>query len=93
MSYNEEVMAPTQRTVTVSLPPALLRQVDRIAETEGRTRSELFREAVRQYLRRVERWDQIFSFGEQVARERVLSEAEVASTVRARRRARARSRH
>lgn len=84
-------MAREPRTVTVSLPPALLRDVDRLAESEGRTRSELFREALRQYMQRVERWEQIFALGEQVSRERGLSEEDVAKVVKARRRSRRRS--
>ena len=83
-------MASVPRTVTVSLPPALLREVDLVAESEGRTRSELFREALRQYIRRIERWHEIFAFGEQVAKQRGLSEEDVAKAVKARRRAMAR---
>jgi len=67
----------TPRTFTISLPPKLARQVDKQAAAEGRTRSELFREAVRQYLARRERWNQIFTYGERVARDRDLREADV----------------
>jgi CopG family transcriptional regulator/antitoxin EndoAI len=80
----------TPRTVTISLPPALARKADRIARSEGRSRSELFREAIRQYLDRVDRWDQIFAFGERVAQERGLSEEDVRRAVKERRRARSR---
>ena len=79
-------MASTRRTVTVSLPPALIRDVDRLARSEGRTRSELFREAVRQYVRRVERWDQIFAFGEKLAKNRRFTDEDVISAVAERRR-------
>jgi predicted transcriptional regulator len=41
----------TRQTMTVSLPPAMVREVDRIRRKEGRTRSELIREALRQYSR------------------------------------------
>ena len=34
----------------MSVPTELLRQVDAVAKAEGRTRSELFREAVRQFI-------------------------------------------
>ncbi|HEX6513002.1 MAG TPA: ribbon-helix-helix domain-containing protein [Chloroflexota bacterium] len=51
------------RTVTISLPPELAEQVDEIARSEHRTRSELLREAVRQYAVNRKRWDDIFSFG------------------------------
>lgn len=78
-----------QRTVTISLPPQLAKQVDRVARSEGRSRSELFREALRQYLARRERWERIFAYGEEVGRRRGVSEDDVIRTVKARRRARA----
>ena len=34
----------------MTVPPALLREIDRLAKQEGRTRSEVFREAARRYL-------------------------------------------
>lgn len=64
----------TPRTFTISLPPQLARQVDKQATAEGRTRSELFREAVRQYIARRDRWNQIFAYGDSVAAERGLTE-------------------
>jgi Arc/MetJ-type ribon-helix-helix transcriptional regulator len=41
----------TTRTISISLPPAQLRTVERIARKENRTMSELVREALRQYER------------------------------------------
>jgi predicted transcriptional regulator len=40
------------QTMTVSLPPAMLRQFERIRKAESRTRSELVREALRTYFER-----------------------------------------
>jgi len=37
-------------TVTVSLPPAMAKQVEKVMKIEHRTRSELVREALRIYL-------------------------------------------
>ena len=82
-------MRPT-RTVTISLPPDLARRVDRVARAEGRSRSELFREALRQYLERQERWKRIFAAGEQVARDLAIDEADVLKVVKDRRRSRTR---
>lgn len=82
-------MGPT-RTVTISLPPELARRVDRVARAEGRSRSELFREALRQYLERQERWKRIFATGEQVARDLAIDEADVLKVVKDRRRSRTR---
>jgi predicted transcriptional regulator len=41
--------AGTSRTFTVSFPPDLAEQVERLAKRESRTTSELFREAFRAY--------------------------------------------
>ena len=40
----------TTRTWTISLPPALVREAERAAKEENRTKSELVREALRIYL-------------------------------------------
>jgi CopG family transcriptional regulator/antitoxin EndoAI len=77
-----------QRTVTISIPPALAREVDRLARKEGRTRSELLREAFRQYATRMERWDRVFELGREVAARRGLTEADVDRVVKEGRRAR-----
>jgi len=37
------------KTMTVSLPPAMARQLESVRKREHRTRSELMREALRQY--------------------------------------------
>ena len=41
--------AGTSRTFTISFPPDLAEQVERLAARESRTTSELFREAFRTY--------------------------------------------
>jgi CopG family transcriptional regulator/antitoxin EndoAI len=76
--------------VTISLPPALAAKVDRVARSEGRTRSELFREALRQYIERLERWDQIFRVGARAAQRLGLTEADVVRLVKEERRSRRR---
>ncbi|MGH2472513.1 MAG: CopG family ribbon-helix-helix protein [Candidatus Limnocylindria bacterium] len=78
------------RTVTISLPPALAREVDRVARTERRSRSELMREAFRQYVARAERWGHIFAAGTQAARRTRVTEEDVTRVIKERRRARAR---
>jgi predicted transcriptional regulator len=39
----------TTKTVTISLPPPMVEELDRARQREHRTRSELVREALRQY--------------------------------------------
>lgn len=46
------------RKVLIALPPAMLEQVDFIAATEHRTRSDLIREALRRYLENFRRTQQ-----------------------------------
>lgn len=75
----------TTGTVTISLPPELAVEVDRLAHEEGRTRSELLREAFRQYAERRRRWDQLFAYGEERAAVGALSEDRVAAAVKSRR--------
>ena len=39
----------TTKTLTISLPPAMVRQMESLRKQEHRTRSELMREALRHY--------------------------------------------
>jgi len=39
----------TTETMTISLPPAMAKQLERVRKEENRTRSELMREALRRY--------------------------------------------
>ena len=41
-----------RQTMTISLPPEMVKEVDRVRRKEGRTRSELMREALRVYVRK-----------------------------------------
>jgi predicted transcriptional regulator len=45
-------MARTTATLTISLPPAMLDEIERVRKREHRTRSELMREALRSYFSR-----------------------------------------
>ena len=78
-----------QRTVTISISAALARTVDQIARRAGRTRSELLREAFRQYAARLERWERLLSEARRALPVRKLSEGEVARIVKKHRRERA----
>jgi len=40
----------TRKLITISVPPPLLRRAEQIAREENRTKSELFREALRFYV-------------------------------------------
>jgi CopG family transcriptional regulator/antitoxin EndoAI len=61
-------MARTSRTITFSLPPEMAAKVENVIKEEGRTRSELLREALRRYIEERE-WKQILKYGELKAKE------------------------
>lgn len=69
------------RTVTVSLPPDLARQVDHLAEREGRTRSELFRAAIRRYLDERRRWDELSALTRARVKELGVTEDEILDAI------------
>jgi CopG family transcriptional regulator/antitoxin EndoAI len=55
-------------TVNISFNPKLLKEIDKVAQEESRSRSELIREAARSYIERKRRWGQIFELGRQAAK-------------------------
>ncbi len=70
-------------TVNISFQKDLLEQIDKVAKEEARSRSELIREAARTYLERKTRWKKIFEYGEKVAREKKLIEADIEKEIAA----------
>ncbi|OGG23981.1 hypothetical protein A3A79_02165 [Candidatus Gottesmanbacteria bacterium RIFCSPLOWO2_01_FULL_43_11b] len=65
------------QVVNFSLPTKLLKLADRVAQNEARTRSELFREAIRVYLLRRAAWDELFVYGERKAKKLNLKEEDI----------------
>ncbi len=70
-------------TVNISFNDDLLKQIDKVAQEESRSRSELIREAARSYIDRKKRWAQIFKLASETAKARNLGpediEKEIAS--------------
>lgn len=60
-------MPRSTKTITFSLSPDLMDRVDEITRSEGRSRSELLREALLRYLEECE-WRGLLQYGEQRAR-------------------------
>lgn len=56
----------TTKPITVSLPGDLLRETQRVAQEESRTRSELIRDALQQYLAS-RRWQHLRQWGAETA--------------------------
>ena len=73
-------------TVNIAFQESLLREIDRVAQSESRSRSELLREAARAYIERKQRWADLFTAGRQIAKEKQLSPADVPKEIRAHRR-------
>lgn len=80
----------TTQTVTISLPPELAAEMDRLATEEQRSRSELLREAFRRYVEGHRRWERVLDLGPKIAafnglRDEAAVEAAVDEAVRAER--------
>lgn len=66
----------TTKILSISLPPDLLREAERIARKEGRTKSELFREALRYYIQE-KKWRELKEYGARQAQRLGIKETEV----------------
>ena len=70
-------MARSSKTMTISVPPEMEIQIQELMRQEGRTRSELFREAIRCYVQD-RQWRDVLRYGRQKAAEAgIVSEAQV----------------
>jgi len=77
-------MARGTKTITLSLPPEMAEKIEEIMKEEGRTRSDLLREAVRRYAEERE-WKKIYRYGEFKARERGITEDQIEDIIDAHR--------
>jgi len=73
-------MPRTTVTITISLPPDMLVKVEELMRREGRTRSELIREALRRYFEEQE-WKEILRYGRQKTKEKGISEDQIEDIV------------
>jgi metal-responsive CopG/Arc/MetJ family transcriptional regulator len=64
-------------TVNISFQDDLLDQIDKIAQNEARTRSELIMEAARIYIERKKKWESIFAYGESISSQYKFTEEDV----------------
>ena len=64
------------------MPKALADQADRVANKIPTSRSELVREALRQYLADREEWDAIFAYGRKQAKKLGIREEDIVGLVR-----------
>jgi len=57
----------TTKIWSISLPPEMVKEAESVARKERRTKSELIREALRNYLNEL-KWRDLFRYGEMKAR-------------------------
>lgn len=76
-------------TVNVAFQSTLLQEIDKAAQAESRSRSELLREAARAYIRRKKRWNDIFAMGRKIAKSQGISADDVLQEIAAHRKSKA----
>lgn len=64
------------QTLNIALPEDLVKKVDDLAKKEYRSRSELIREALRAYIRNSKSWEELFTYGESVAKKMNITSEE-----------------
>ena len=69
-------MLRTSKLISISLLPDLLEEAEKLAKEENRSRSEIFREAIRKYIED-KKWDRIYRYGKMKAARQGLTEADV----------------
>lgn len=77
----------TTRVVSITFPPEMAEEAASLASREGRTMSELMREAFRHYQRQ-RRWDEANEYGRRKAAEFAITEDDVVRIIKEERRAR-----
>jgi CopG family transcriptional regulator / antitoxin EndoAI len=70
------------KILSLSLPPELLREAEKISKKEGRTKSELFREALRRYIKEKE-WQELQRYGQRQTARLDIEESDVHDLVKA----------
>jgi metal-responsive CopG/Arc/MetJ family transcriptional regulator len=76
-------------TVNIAFQGSLLSEIDRVARTESRSRSEFLREAARAYIQRKRRWADVFTMGREIAETKGLTLEDVSKEVNAYRKSKA----
>jgi len=69
-------------TVNISFEKNLLKEIDKVAKSEYRSRSELIREAARIYIERKDKWKKIFDSFDKINENQNLTEADVLNEIK-----------
>jgi len=71
-----------RKVLNISLPPALYREVERLAKEQAKAKGEFAREVLRQYVEMDKRWRQIRKWGmESAERFKVQDESQVEDVI------------
>ncbi|MDI6715719.1 MAG: ribbon-helix-helix protein, CopG family [Actinomycetota bacterium] len=64
------MLGRTTKTITISLPPKVAKEVDRLAKAEKKTKSQLFRDMIAVYEEYVaeREWQELRRFGDKTAK-------------------------
>lgn len=62
-------MSRTSKIFTISLPPKMVNIINKVAREEDKTKSELMRAAILNYLEDKKRWQAIRSLGKRTVKE------------------------
>ncbi len=73
-------MPRATKTITFSLPPEMANRVDEVVRQQGKSRSELLRDALVRYIEDCE-WQQLLRYGERRARALGIGPEDVSSLV------------
>ena len=73
-------MGRKSKVLSLSVPPEIARELDNMAKTEDKSRSEIFKDMFRTYKESVaeREWRELFSFGKETAKKfRIKDEEEL----------------
>lgn len=65
------------KVINISIPDRLLSEADKVAKTEYRNRSELFREALRSYILSRKNLTEIYAYGTKQARKQKITQKDL----------------
>lgn len=71
----------TTTNISITITPKLLQEATKVAKREGRTQSELVREALRQYIKNQE-WQELRAYGKAQAKALGIKASDVPRLVR-----------
>ncbi|EIE01091.1 MULTISPECIES: CopG family ribbon-helix-helix protein [Leptospira] len=70
------------QTVNISFEKGLLKEIDKIAKREHRSRSELIREAARAYIEKKFKWEKIFEIGSAISKTANITEESIIDEIK-----------